>query len=150
MAGTDFRDEEMAEAQPQRTSNRKQKGRGFQERDAMELDDDRTGHYDTSSDSSKGGPIKSVESWVIFVSGVQEEAQEEDLVDIFGEYGEMKNVHLNLDRRTGYVKGYAIIEYGERAEAEAAISNLNGRPMLEQALHVDWAFSAGPKRKGRR
>lgn len=116
----------------------------------MELDDDRTGQYDTSSDGSKGGPIKSVESWVIFVSGVQEEAQEEDLVDIFGEYGEMKNVHLNLDRRTGYVKGYAIIEYGERAEAEAAISNLNGRPMLEQNLHVDWAFSAGPKRKGRR
>ena len=91
-----------------------------------------------------------MESWVIFVSGVQEEAQEEDLVDIFGEYGEMKNIHLNLDRRTGYVKGYAIIEYGERAEAEAAITNLDGRPMLEQTLHVDWAFSAGPKRKGRR
>lgn len=91
-----------------------------------------------------------MESWVIFVSGVQEEAQEEDLVDIFGEFGELKNVHLNLDRRTGYVKGYAIIEYGERAEAEAAISNLNGRAMLEQTLHVDWAFSAGPKRKGGR
>ena len=58
MAGADFRDEEMAEAQPQRASNRKQKGRGFQERDAMELDDDRTGHYDTSNDSTKGGPIK--------------------------------------------------------------------------------------------
>lgn len=57
MAGADFRDEEMGEAQPQRNSNRKQKGRGFQERDAMELDDDRTGHYDTFSDSTKG-PIK--------------------------------------------------------------------------------------------
>ena len=88
---------------------------------------------------------------MIFVSGVQEEAQEEDLVDIFGEFGELKNVHLNLDRRTGYVKGYAIIEYGERAEAESAISNLNGRAMLEQTLHVDWAFSAvPPKRKGGR
>ena len=92
-----------------------------------------------------------MESWAIFVSGVQEEAQEEDLVDIFGEFGELKNVHLNLDRRTGYVKGYAIIEYGERTEAEAAISNLNGRAMLEQTLHVDWAFSAGPpRRKGGR
>ena len=56
MTGGDFRDEEMGEAQPQR-SNRKQKGRGFQERDAMELDDDRTGHYDTYTDGSKG-PLK--------------------------------------------------------------------------------------------
>ena len=85
-----------------------------------------------------------VESWVIFVSGVQEEAQEEDLVDIFGEFGELRNVHLNLDRRTGYVKGYAIIEYGEKEEAQAAIDNLNGRKMLEASLAVDWAFSSGP------
>lgn len=88
-----------------------------------------------------------VESWVIFVSGVQEEAQEEDLVDIFGEFGELKNIHLNLDRRTGYVKGYAIIEYGEQKEAQSAIDNLNNRQMLEQTLAVDWAFAASaPKR----
>ncbi len=89
-----------------------------------------------------------VESWVIFVSGVQEEAQEEDVVDIFCEFGELRNVHLNLDRRTGYVKGYAIIEYGEKEEAQAAIDNLDGRQMLEKPLAVDWAFSSGPP-KGR-
>ena len=90
-----------------------------------------------------------MESWVIFVSGVQEEAQEEDLVDIFGEFGELRNIHLNLDRRTGYVKGYAIIEYGEQKEAEAAIANLNNRQMLEQTLVVDWAFAAPAKKSGR-
>ena len=82
------------------------------------------------------------------MSGVQEEAQEEDVVDIFGEFGELRNVHLNLDRRTGYVKGYAIIEYGEKEEAQAAIDNLDGRQMLEKPLAVDWAFSSGPS-KGR-
>jgi RNA recognition motif-containing protein len=72
--------------------------------------------------------------------------QEEDLHEAFSEYGEIKNIYMNLDRQTGFVKGYALIEYGKKSEAQGAIDNLNGTQILEKAIGVSWAFNKGDVR----
>ena len=90
------------------------------------------------------GPLESIEGWVVFVTGCHEESQDDDLAELFSEYGKVKSVHLNLDRRTGLVKGYALIEYDKQVEAQDAINSLHGTKFLGKPIGVHWAFCKSP------
>ncbi|KAG2228287.1 hypothetical protein INT45_011079, partial [Circinella minor] len=113
----------------------KTKGRGFAS------NDDSRASRNSRGDSTNGAlPERSIEGWIIIVRGVHQEADEESLAERFAEYGTIKNLHLNLDRRTGFVKGYALIEYETLKEAQAAIDDANGSTFYDQILQVDFAF----------
>ena len=80
---------------------------------------------------------------MIFVRGVHDEACEDDVLDKFNDYGKVRSINLNLDRQTGFAKGYALIEYATQREAEAAISGMNGQQLLGDEVRVTWTFITG-------
>jgi RNA-binding protein 8A len=86
------------------------------------------------------GPLKSVEGWVLFVTGIHGEAQEDDMRDLFEQYGKVKSIVLNLDRRTSLVKGYALVMFSERSKAQDALNNLHGALLLGEKIGVHWTF----------
>ncbi|CAN0071167.1 unnamed protein product, partial [Discosporangium mesarthrocarpum] len=64
----------------------------------------RGGVFESVDGGSSGGPLRSVEGWIVLARNIHQEAQEDDIMDRFGEHGAVKNLHLNLDRRSGFVK----------------------------------------------
>eukprot|EP01083_Nonionella_stella_P007166 20712_1 len=116
----------------------KKKGRGLRSGDGRAFG--RGGKFDSLSES-RSGAAKSVEGWVVVITGIHEEAQEDDIYERFAEHGDVSQIHLNLDRRTGFVKGYGLVEYKSYEDAERAVSNENGEKLLGMKLGVAFAFS---------
>ncbi|RLN47504.1 hypothetical protein BBJ29_000587 [Phytophthora kernoviae] len=102
----------------------------------------------SSSSRDHSTALRSVEGWLLFVRGVHEEAQEEDVMDAFGEDAQVKDLHLNLDRRSGFVKGYALVEFEHFEDAKAAMERMDGQEILGSTIHVDWAFQKEAERRG--
>lgn len=89
----------------------------------------------------QGAPAQeSVQGFVLMGANIHEEATEEDLTDFFSEFGSVKSLHLNLDRQTGYVKGYVLVEFGKLVEAQRALNEGQGEQVLGREILLDYAF----------
>ncbi len=110
----------------------------------MDVEDQVVADVDISvnTSSSEPQPQRSVEGYVICATNVHEEATEDDMHDLFSDFGSYRNLHLNLDRRSGYAKGYVLVEYPSFDEACAAIRALHAKPVMGRTLAVDFAFSS--------
>ena len=91
----------------------------------------------------------------LYVGNLSFETTENDLQDLFEQHGKVGEVALMMDRMTGKSRGFAFITMNEKAEAEAAISALNGKELNGRTLSVSEArpreerprpHGGGPKR----
>ncbi|WP_218080118.1 RNA recognition motif domain-containing protein [Anthocerotibacter panamensis] len=81
----------------------------------------------------------------IYVGNLSFKATEQDIIDVFAEYGEVKSVKLPTDRETGRMRGFAFVELASEAEEQAAIEALDGAEWLGRDLRVN---KAQPKPQG--
>ena len=75
----------------------------------------------------------------LFVGNLSYQTMENDLQDYFSQAGVVTSVNLMMDKMTGKSRGFAFVTMNEKAEAEAAISALNGKELNGRTLSVSEA-----------
>lgn len=73
------------------------------------------------------------------VTNISEDAQEQDLRDLFGAFGRVARVYVGRDRETGIGKGFAFISYEDRTHAQKAMDKMHGRGYDSLILNVQWS-----------
>ena len=75
----------------------------------------------------------------IYVGNLAYEINQEDLNEVFTEYGTVKRVHIPTDRETGRVRGFAFVEMESEADEDKAIVALDGAEWMDRNLKVNKA-----------
>lgn len=75
----------------------------------------------------------------IYVGNLSYEVTQDNITQIFTEYGTVKRVQLPTDRETGRVRGFAFVEMGTDAEESSAIEALDGAEWMGRDLRVNKA-----------
>src|SRR5574341_1215414 len=85
----------------------------------------------------------------LYVGNLPFDVDESQLRSLFQEGGrEITEVKMITDRETGRPRGFAFVEMGSQADAQAAINALNGRELGGRALTVNEAREQAPRRSG--
>ena len=75
----------------------------------------------------------------IYIGNLSYEVNQEDLNEVFTEYGTVKRVHIPTDRETGRVRGFAFVEMESESDEDKAIEALDGAEWMDRELKVNKA-----------
>ncbi|MFV8248166.1 RNA recognition motif domain-containing protein [Bdellovibrio bacteriovorus] len=90
----------------------------------------------------------------IYVGNLSFNVDQDQLNDVFAEFGTVDSVNMITDRETGRSKGFAFVEMSTDTEARAAIEKLNGMELAGRAMNISEAkpqeprSGGGPRRNG--
>jgi cold-inducible RNA-binding protein len=83
----------------------------------------------------------------IYVGNLPREITEEELQQLFAQYGQVTRTSIIKDKFTDQPRGFGFVEMATKEEGNAAIAALNGKDIKGRALKVN---EAKPKNEGGR
>lgn len=75
----------------------------------------------------------------VYIGNLSYDVTEDDLREVFTEYGTVKKITIPKDRETGRVRGFGFVEMETEAEESTAIETLNGAEWMGRDLKVSKA-----------
>ncbi len=75
----------------------------------------------------------------IYVGNLSYGLNDNDLKDLFSEYGSVNSAKIIEDRDTGRSKGFGFVEMGSEEDGNKAIEGLNGHEIEGRSLTVNEA-----------
>ena len=75
----------------------------------------------------------------IFTGNLSFDAEQEDLINLFSQYGEVKNSNIPLDRETGRKRGFAFIDMTNEVDEQKAIDDLQNVEGMGREIRVNKA-----------
>jgi cold-inducible RNA-binding protein len=85
----------------------------------------------------------------LYVGNLSFNTSNQDLIDLFSASGTVSSANIIEDRETGRSRGFGFVEMSSPAEAQEAISALNGKEVDGRALKVNEAKPQNNDRGGR-
>lgn len=75
----------------------------------------------------------------LYVGNLNFDANEDQVRELFGSFGEVQEVKIVMDRFSGRSRGFAFVRMESADSAGKAKDALNGQPFQGKSLVIDWA-----------
>ncbi|NXR66462.1 RBMX2 protein, partial [Rhadina sibilatrix] len=83
----------------------------------------------------------------IFVGGLHCQLTEGDVICVFSQYGEVVNINLVRDKKTGKSRGFCFLCYEDQRSTILAVDNFNGIKIKGRTIRVDHVANYRPPKE---